>query len=273
MQLVLSLCTGFGLLDMSFREAGFCVVSAGDLITGQDIRDFTGVKNKFDGIISGPPCQDFSSANRDRPVLKNSYGLEMLNECKRVILECDSTWALIENVRSVPNLLIDGYNHQRIDINQSWYDNVNRLRHIQFYHKQGKTLQINRNVTLQHDKLYNCALASDSRSFSELKRLQGLPDDFDLPSFNVAGKKRAVGNGFPLSVGRVLAKAVTALDKNSVTYQGKICLCGCGRNVTKQRAKYYDYSCRKRAERKRKKNQQLDIIDYFSLKAVTDQYE
>ncbi len=252
-QLVLSLFSGVGLLDKAFSEAGFVVVSAGDLITGQDICDFIGIKNKFDGIIGGSPCQDFSLANRDRPVLNNSYGFKMLNEFKRVVLECDSTWVLLENVSSVPNLFIDGYHHQRIDINQSWYENVNRLRHIQFYHKEEKTLQINRNVTLQRDKLLSCALASDSRSFSELKKLQGLSDYYDLPSFNVAGKKKAVGNGVPLSVGRVLAKAVTDLVEKAVTDRLKICLCGCGRNVTSQRAKYYDYSCRKRAERKRKK--------------------
>jgi hypothetical protein len=39
----------------------------------------------------------------------------------------------------------------------------------------------------------------------------------------------------------------------NVTDRFKLCLCGCGRNVTSQRAKYYDYSCRKRAQRKREK--------------------
>ena len=34
MQLVLSLCSGIGLLDRAFKEAGFCVVSAGDIILG-----------------------------------------------------------------------------------------------------------------------------------------------------------------------------------------------------------------------------------------------
>ena len=51
MQLVLSLFTGIGLLDKAFKENGFCVVSSGDLITGQDVRDFIGVKNKFDEMV------------------------------------------------------------------------------------------------------------------------------------------------------------------------------------------------------------------------------
>lgn len=41
-------------------------------------------------------------------------------------------------------------------------------------------------------------------------RLQGLPEDFDLPGFTVHAKVRAVGNGVPLPMGRAIAKAVKA---------------------------------------------------------------
>jgi DNA (cytosine-5)-methyltransferase 1 len=267
MQLVLSLCSGIGLLDRAFKEAGFCVVSAGDIILGShyDIRDFTGIKNKFDGIIGGTPCPDFSTLKRDRPALENSYGYEMLMEFKRVVLECDSSWYLLENVSGAPNLQIDGYSHQRLDINQSWYENVTRLRHIQFGHKENKYLQIERTVTRQRKKLQSCALANDNRSFKELCKLQGLEDDFDLPSFNVQGKKRAVGNGVPFSIGRALANAVTALQQNPVTQQDKICSCGCGRIVT-HRGQYYDFSCRKRFQRKKDK---CDLAQDISNRTVT----
>jgi DNA (cytosine-5)-methyltransferase 1 len=283
MQLVLSLFSGIGLLDRAFKEAGFCVVSAGDLILGQDIRDFTGVKNKFDGIIAGSPCQDFSLANRDRPVLENSYGLDMTKEFIRIVTECEPMWALLENVPQIPNVTIPGYNHQRIDINQAWFEDIYRLRHIQFFHKSSVTLQIERKVIDRSRKLESCALASDHRSFKDLVRLQGLEDDFDLPSFNVAGKKRAVGNGVPLSIGRVLAKEVLSVTQQqtfSKTPQGKcdilnvterqkkvsyklhtddcrifrdrerFCQCGCKRVVTGRKI-YYDASCRKRAQRLR----------------------
>jgi len=130
---------------------------------------------------------------------------------------------------------------------------VTRLRHIQFGHKENKYLQIQRGVTQQDKKYESCALANDNRSFKELCKLQGLEDDFDLPSFNVNGKKRAVGNGVPLSIGRVLASAVTALQQNLVTHlDKKICLCGCGRIVT-HRGQFYDFSCRKRYQRKKDK--------------------
>lgn len=253
-QLVLSLFSGIGLLDKAFKEKGFCVVSAGDIILGDhhNICDFAAIQNKFDGIIAGSPCQDFSKANRDRPG-ENSYGYKMLKEFARIVTESQPYWALLENVPNVPNVTIPGYFHQRLDINQSWYSDVSRLRHIQFFCKEEKFLQIERTVTTLGQKFKSCALASDSRSFKELCELQGLSSDFDLPSFNVQGKKRAVGNGVPLVLGRVLANAVTLLLQTSVTdREEKYCFCGCGRVVTSQRAKYYDFSCRKRAERKRK---------------------
>ncbi len=50
---LLSLFTGAGLLDQAFREKGFCIVSAGDIVYGQDIRDFHALKGKFDGVIAG----------------------------------------------------------------------------------------------------------------------------------------------------------------------------------------------------------------------------
>ena len=273
MQLVLSLFSGVGLLDKAFREAGFCVVSAGDLITGQDIRDFTGMKNKFAGVIGGSPCQDFSMLKRDR----GEYSLEMIYEFLRVVGECEPDWYLLENVKGVPNVtelikndvtvLLKKYSHQRIDINQGWYDNYSRLRHIQFGSKDGLYLDIPRG-TMQDIKS-GCALASDDRSFKELCHIQGLESSFDLPDFNVKGKKKAVGNGVPLSMGRVIARSVknvtdpgnksvshqlknnvTSLRNKNVTVRvEKRCACGCGRVVVGRR-KSYDATCRKRLSRK-----------------------
>lgn len=272
-QLILSLFTGVGLLDRAFREAGFVVVSAGDLIYGQDIRHFKGMKGKFDGIIGGSPCQIFSDANRDRLVDENHYGFQMIDEYKRIVNECDSSWYLFENVRNAPNVLIDGYEHQRIDINQGWYENINRLRHIQFGHKEGKKIFWHRGVTVRQQQ--SCALASDNRPFKELVKLQGLEDDFDLPDFTVRGKKKLVGNGVPLSMGRIIANSVrdctgqikrdfAATNKCDTSMQNlftlcdssaiqKYCECGCGRPVTQQR-KTYDATCRKRKSRSELKN-------------------
>jgi len=273
-QLILSLFTGVGLLDRAFREAGFIVVSAGDLIYGQDIRHFKGIKGRFDGIIGCSPCQAFSDANRDRPDGENHYGFLMIDEYKRIVSECDPSWYLFENVRNAPNVMIDGYDHQRIDINQAWYSDVHRLRHIQFGHKEGKKIQWSRGSVTDRS-LKSCALASDDRSFRELCNLQGLEDDFDLPDFTVKGKKKLVGNGVPLVMGRVIANAVrdcTGLNNCDLAAENnrdttvekkcdssrlfnrdspaivKYCACGCGRTVT-GRAKTYDATCRKRKSR------------------------
>ncbi len=275
MQLVLSLFTGVGLLDKAFREAGFCVVSAGDIIYGQDIREFKGIINKFDGVIGGPPCQLFSDINRYRPEKEDyHYGLQMLDEFVRIVKECDSTWFLFENVRNVPNVKIDNYSHQRIDINQGWYEYTTRLRHIQFGHKDNLYIQWERGKIKPNSN--HCALASDNRSFKELCKLQGLKDDFNLPDFTVKGKKKLIGNGVPLSMGRVIANAVkdvtdpgnkinncdsaaltnvTDLNKkiNLTDQATKICKCGCGRFVT-HKGYYFDFSCRKRYQRFKERN-------------------
>jgi len=272
MQFVLSLFSGVGLLDKAFRDLGFCVVSAGDLITGQDIREFIGLKNKFDGVIGGSPCQDFSGLKRD----KGDYSLQMIYEFLRVVTECEPDWYLLENVKGVPNVTdllnnnvthrhlfnvteLLNYSHQRIDINQGWFDDYSRLRHIQFGSKNDLYLDIPRG-NMSKNLLGGCALASDDRSFKELCHIQGLEPDFDLPDFNVKGKKRAVGNGVPLSLGRVIAQAVKNVtvpgqtsvnhrEEKSVTQQDeKRCACGCGR-ILIGRKKTYDATCRKRLQR------------------------
>lgn len=264
--IILSLFGGVGLLDRAFRESGFCVVSAGDLITGQDVRDFRAqaFRGTRHGIIAGTPCQDYSALKRE----KGTYSDEMIEEFTRIIEESQPDWWLLENVKGVPDVKIDGYSWQRIDVNQGWYTDVSRLRHIQFGSKNELYLDIPRGSMegVQH----TCALASDDRSFRELCYLQGLEDDYDLPDFTVAGKKKAVGNGVPLAIGRVLADAVanvTGLYQKSVIGPGakgvtdrwdksvtdqdiKRCPCGCKRVLT-GRKKAYDASCRKRIERRR----------------------
>ena len=253
MQLVLSLFSGVGLLDRAFREKGFCVVSAGDLITGQDVRDFHVMAGKFDGVIGGSPCQDFSTLNRNR----GDYSMEMVHEFVRVVEEAQPRWWLLENVRGVPDVTVREYFWQRIDVNQGWYSDTSRLRHIQFGSKDEMYLDIPRGS--MDGAKDTCALASDNRSFKELCYLQGLEADYNLPDFNMAGKKKAVGNGVPLVLGRVLADAVlkvTGPGTKSVTQQEsqnvtvKRCLCGCKR-VVNGRKKYYDASCRKRGQRRR----------------------
>ena len=77
LQLVLSLFPGIDLLGRGFEDTGFCVVRGPDRLWGGDIRRFFPIPGKFNGIIAGSPCQDFSSARRTDPT---GYGREMLAE-------------------------------------------------------------------------------------------------------------------------------------------------------------------------------------------------
>jgi DNA (cytosine-5)-methyltransferase 1 len=268
MNLILSLFPGIGLLDMAFEEIGFCVVRGPDTLWGGDIRKFHPPSGIFWGVIGGPPCQDFSSLRRSE---QTGNGLEMLGEFSRVVTEAKPEWWLMENVARVPNVTKLGhiYAVQRFDINLAWYCDRTRLRHIQFGSMSGRFINvIRRPVT---PGLPGAALANDDRSFAELCRLQGLPDNFDLPPFLASEKKRAVGNGVPLPMGRILAEAIKEAYSKPVVIQRdlaghvtqpKTCACGCGRQVT-GKARYYDYSCRKRAERNRTGKSQI-VTDQVS---------
>lgn len=263
-RLILSLFPNIGMLDRAFEETGFCVVRGPDLLWGGDIRKFHPPAGVFWGIIGGPPCQDFSQKRRSKPT---GYGVEMLYEFARCVTEARPEWWLMENVSRVPTVTkLPGkvfaelghiYVTQRFDINQAWYCDVTRLRHIQFGSLSGRLLNVPRRRI--NPGGHRAVLARDDRPFEEMCRLQGLPEGFDLPGFLANEKKRAVGNGVPREMGMALAQAVVEAYLSPVTVQrdfagrvtpDKICACGCGRRVT-GKARYYDFSCRKRAQRQR----------------------
>lgn len=263
---VLSLFPGVGLLDRAFEEAGFCVVRGPDLIFGGDVRRFRAPAGVFGGVIGGPPCQDFSSLRRAAPT---GDGLKMLGEFCRIVAEAAPDWFLCENVARVPDVVVAGYHVQRLDVDQRWFDDVSRLRHIQFGSRRGELLHVDKSPDRRRGRddvaVDGAATASDARPLDELIRLQGLPPDFTLPGFTVEAAKRAVGNGVPLALGRVLAAAVVdALARGPVPLQrtlelfaggddvepAGVCACGCGRRLSGSK-RYYDFTCRKRAQRKR----------------------
>lgn len=259
-KIIVSLFPGIGLLDKAFELSGFCVLRGPDKLWGGDIRNFHPPGGHIWGVIGGPPCQEFSGLRRLAPT---GYGVEMLKEFARCVTEASPEWWLLENVARVPNVteldnkycaeLRHRYTTQRFDIDQRWYCDVSRLRHIQFGSKSGRLL----NVTRRQPQTVTApaALASDDRPFAELCRLQGLPPDFDLPPFLAVEKKKAVGNGVPLPMGKALAQAVIDAYVCDLA-KSQTCLCGCGRPVT-GRAKYAaneigdTSACRKRAQRNR----------------------
>jgi DNA (cytosine-5)-methyltransferase 1 len=242
-QLVLSLFPGIDLLGRGFEETGFCVVRGPDPIFGGDIRNFHAPRC-FAGIIAGSPCPDFSRARRDPPT---GDGVRMLDEFTRVVTEAQPEWWLLENVPGCPDVAIDGYSHQRIDIDaRDLGMQQRRLRHFQFGHLRGMLLSLAR--PRQRSGGVQTLLASKpgGRNFGSFCELQGLPQAFELPGFTVSAKYRAVGNGVHLEVARFIARAIAKpAAKNT-----RLCACSCARPVT-GKATTAGPACRKRLQRKR----------------------
>lgn len=166
-------------------------------------------------------------------------GIKLLRECGRLIFETQPDWALIENVPTIPDLEIEGYHAQRFFLNaRECGSEQDRHRRFQFYNRQRVPIVITRSLTASGQK-QPTVMCADSRYFSEMCKLQGLPAGFDLPGWPLTFKKRAVGNGVPIPMGQVLARAV----KRWIEYgwveaflQSSLCECGCSRAVTgKQR--------------------------------------
>lgn len=268
---VLSIFPGVDLFGQAFELEGLCVLRGPDPLWGGDVRRFHPPAGHFWGLIGGPPCQDFSSLRRHGQPTKrpSGHGLEMLGEFRRVVSEAEPEWWMLENVARVPDVRIEGYHWQRLDVDLKWFRDATRLRHVQYGSRSGRMLNIargasqpapSRPIDASREKLPGAALAGDRRPFAEVCRLQGLPEGFDLPGFTVEGKTRAVGNGVPIPMGQALARAVlAAYGRGPVTLQLTLdgqaepvgrCPCGCGRPVTIGKS-YFDFACRKRAQRRR----------------------
>lgn len=253
-ELVLSLFPGIGLLDRAFSSAGFCVVRGPDLITGGDVREFAGIAGRFDGVVAGPPCQGFSVANSfrtqdDHKSVVNSR--RMLQETCRIILECRPGWWLIENVPGVPDVRIDGYAVQRIPINDMECGGVQlRSRHVQFGSIDGRIIRpVRVNDCTRNRKKGRPSKAVTTKTerwkdFPDVCRRQGLDAPIELPGWCRTAKVKAVGNGVPLRIGRVLAAAVLCRAPRETAAD---CQCGCGRSVS-HRGLTATATCRKRKQ-------------------------
>lgn len=241
MELVLSLFPGIGILDNGFESEGFCVVRGPDLIWGGDVCSFKAPMGSFDGVIGGPPCQDFSKLRRG-PVTGD--GVKMLKEFVRIVTEVRPSWWLMENVPGVPDVSIPGYSHYRLDVTASSFGlSQRRLRNIQFGSICGEVLVLVRYAAAPKI-LHRCVTASDhGQTLEFLRKAQGLPPGFNIPAFKHGALKRAIGNGVPFPMAKALAAAV----KNRVPADNvSLCACNCARQVT-GRQKYATGACRKRA--------------------------
>lgn len=247
-RLVLSLFPGAGLLDRGFEQAGYCVVRGPDVVFGQCIETFSAPCGHFEGVIGGPPCQDFSQARRRPPT---GHGERMLAEFRRVVTEAQPDWWLMENVPTVPDVHISGYRVQRFNLFASEFGlGQRRNRSFQFGSRDGLPLTILRRTQSQFKKLAKAAMAGDThRNFATLCELQGLPRGFDLPGRSRSAKIRAVGNGVPVPMAAAVAQSIR--DRWVTQGHYRLCICGCGRPVTGKQVSA-TAACRKRIERARR---------------------
>ena len=245
--LVLSLFPGAGLLDCGFEQAGFVVVRGPDTVFGQNIESFHALPGRFNGVIGGPPCQDFSRARRRPP---SGHGARMLAHYARVVTEAEPDWWLMENVPGVPDMAIPGYAVQRFNL-FAWEFGCRqkRNRSFQFGSRDGVPLVLLRSTRSQFHKLAPAAMAKDvQRCFADLCELQGLSRHFDLPGLSRTAKARAVGNGVPVPMARAVALAIR---DRLVTPLPRLCVCNCGRPVIGRQLSATP-ACRKRIERSRR---------------------
>jgi DNA (cytosine-5)-methyltransferase 1 len=108
--LVLSLFPGIGLLDMAFEQEGFCVVRGPDKLWGGDVHRFNPPAGKFDGIIGGPPCQQFSPlVHLLKATGRAPRSVNEIPEFERCVVEAAPQWFLMENVPAAPLPVVPGY--------------------------------------------------------------------------------------------------------------------------------------------------------------------
>ena len=110
MDFVLSLFPGLGVFDHAFSEEGFCVVRGPDVVWQDDIRGWSPPADKFDGVIGGPPCQEFSRlralgvAQGHEPTFGN-----LIPEFERCVAAARPAWYIMENVPDAPLPEVEGY--------------------------------------------------------------------------------------------------------------------------------------------------------------------
>lgn len=245
--LVLSLFPGIGLLDMAFEEEGFCVVRGPDLLWGGDVRRFHPPRERFDGIIGGPPCQMFTRLRHLVPNAGQKHG-NQIPEFERCVAAAAPQWFVMENAPDAPAPIVDGYVVHAQEINNRWFGHEQeRTRRISFGTRDGRRLRPEFAVFESPD--YSQAVTSSLRKvpvaiggsgkvkrslrpdgkrpgpdcgprapLGDMLRLQGLPEDFfdseDCP-FTITAKRKMIGNGVPIPMGRAVARAVKAALKHA----------------------------------------------------------
>ena len=234
--LVLSCFPGFGLLDHAFSEEGFTVVRGPDVIWGGDIRTFHPPPGVFDGVIGGPPCPHHSTMHGLVQLERNSGERpeDLIPEFVRCVSEARPAWWLCENARQsyVPD--VAGYETwSEILCNRHFGETQSRQRRITFGTPEGTRLPVGSEMAALENPVWEyCVLGGHggargttrrgmkSRDLPEMLRLQGFPPDWlDHQPWTMQAKRKMVGNGVALPMGRALARAVRQAKKARVAVE------------------------------------------------------
>lgn len=233
-QLVLSLFPGAGMLDMAFEEAGFCVVRGPELLLGGDVKKFHVPSGRFDGVIGGPPCQQFSTLARLNRAQGKTIAENLIPEFERIVDEAEPRWFLMENVEAAPSPSIDGYHVQNeIAVDAEVGGLTSRKRRFSFgacVPNDGFAIQ----PVFPFPTMMLRAITTDARlgsvggriraeragggimpaegkimPFDQMLAAQGLPANFlDESAFTQIAKRKMVGNGVPIAMGRAVVAAI-----------------------------------------------------------------
>jgi DNA (cytosine-5)-methyltransferase 1 len=162
-RLVLSLFPGIGLLDKAFEEEGFCVVRGPDVLWGGDVRTFHPPAAVFDGVIGGPPCQEFSPLSiMVRHNGHESHFGNLIPEFERCVYEAAPQWFLMENVPPAPLPEVDGYRVSASLLNNRWIGaEQNRLRRLSFGTASGRRLDFSADLVLFEAPYATAVTSSD----------------------------------------------------------------------------------------------------------------
>lgn len=245
-ELVLSLFPGIDLLGRGFEAEGFAVLRGPDLLWDQKIESFRMPPDRVTGIIGGPPCQNYSDANRAR---NTAEGDRLVREFLRIVTEARPAWFLMENVRMVPDVRVPGYRVQRLDLTDcECGGKQRRLRHLQFGSRSGEIIRpLRTDGRRPVTPAVLCGMTGPNDRHSRRLARQGAPR-MPLRALTSAARARAIGNAVPWLMAVALARAVTR--RSSVTPLD--CVCGCGRLIPSPAASHANPSCRKRMERRRR---------------------
>lgn len=246
MQLVLSIFPGIDLLGRAFHAAGFAVVKGPDILWDERIEDFHVPPGRFDGVIGGPPCTEYSDANRRRNA---DEGDRLVRHFLRIVDESRPTWFLMENVRNVPDVQLSDYRVQRLDALDTDFGGVqSRLRHLQYGNVNGHIIRPLRTPTPRPvtpvPTLTTAPAGPGDRHCRRLAK-QGF-GPLPLRTLTPAARRRVIGNGVPFAIGYAVATA--CLAPGPVTPAD--CCCGCGRPVTPS-SRHANAACRQRTHRRR----------------------